>query len=143
VNCHTAEIWIRNRHEMRFLKYATALCSSLDADAWPVPTQGVARRSAHAKIRQSRDVDARRRHRTVRAAALGYERPIFLYVGRIAVEKNLEAFLALDLPGSKLVAGDGPQELELKQRFPKTVFLGRLGAGDVAACMAAAEWTVS
>ena len=42
-------------------------------------------------------------------AMLGLPRPIFLSVGRLAVEKNLEAFLALDLPGTKVVVGDGPR----------------------------------
>lgn len=51
-------------------------------------------------------------------------RPIFLYVGRVAVEKNIEAFLSLDLPGSKLVIGDGPQVIELKQRYPAVTFAG-------------------
>ena len=41
-------------------------------------------------------------------ARLPYEGPIWLYVGRVAVEKNIEAFLALDLPGTKVVVGDGP-----------------------------------
>src|SRR5438270_726950 len=43
-------------------------------------------------------------------------RPVFLYVGRIAVEKNIDAFLSLDLPGTKLVAGDGPQRVQLQRR---------------------------
>jgi len=51
-------------------------------------------------------------------------RPVFLYVGRVAVEKNLAAFLALDLPGTKLVVGDGPQRKELQERFPDAVFAG-------------------
>jgi glycosyltransferase involved in cell wall biosynthesis len=54
----------------------------------------------------------------------GLPRPIFLTVGRLAPEKNLPAFLALDLPGTKLVVGDGPAMDELKQAFPKAVFLG-------------------
>ena len=52
------------------------------------------------------------------AAELDLPRPIFLSMGRIAVEKNLEAFLSLDLPGSKVVIGEGPQEAELRQRYP-------------------------
>ena len=51
-------------------------------------------------------------------------RPIFTYVGRVAVEKNIESFLALDLPGSKVVVGDGPQKAELEAKFPTAVFTG-------------------
>jgi len=52
------------------------------------------------------------------------ERPVFLYVGRVAPEKNLEAFLALELPGEKRVVGDGPQRSELEARYPDADFLG-------------------
>ena len=55
---------------------------------------------------------------------LGMPRPVFLYVGRVAVEKNLAAFLELDLPGSKVVVGDGPAMAQLKRRFPDAHFLG-------------------
>ena len=51
-------------------------------------------------------------------------RPVFLFVGRVAVEKNLPAFLALDLPGTKLVVGDGPDRRMLEKRFPEAVFAG-------------------
>src|SRR6201999_3172626 len=57
-------------------------------------------------------------------ADLGLPRPIFLSMGRVAVEKNLEAFLSLDLPGTKIVIGEGPQEAELRHRFPDVKFLG-------------------
>jgi glycosyltransferase involved in cell wall biosynthesis len=73
------------------------------------------------------------------ARELGFPRPIFLTAGRIAVEKNLEAFLSLDLPGSKVVVGDGPQEAELRRRFPGVKFLGRLEGNDLAAHLAAAD----
>lgn len=73
------------------------------------------------------------------AADLGLPRPIFLSAGRIAVEKNLPAFLALDLPGSKVIVGDGPQEAELRHRFPDAHFLGRLEGRALAAAMAAAD----
>src|SRR5690606_24615196 len=54
----------------------------------------------------------------------GLPRPIFLNVGRVAVEKNLPAFLDLDLPGSKVVVGDGPDLPALKARYPDVHFLG-------------------
>ncbi len=51
-------------------------------------------------------------------------RPVFLYVGRVAVEKNIRAFLDLDLPGSKVVVGDGPQLAELRRDYPRVHFTG-------------------
>ncbi|QSL92020.1 glycosyltransferase family 1 protein [Ectopseudomonas toyotomiensis] len=51
-------------------------------------------------------------------------RPVFLYVGRIAPEKNLQAFLDLELPGEKRVVGDGPQREALQQQYPLVRFLG-------------------
>jgi len=60
------------------------------------------------------------------------ERPVFLYAGRVAVEKNLEAFLSLDLPGTKWVVGDGPARYELQRRFPKAVFFGMKVGEDLA-----------
>src|SRR5204862_1471633 len=57
----------------------------------------------------------------------------------LAVEKNLAAFLALDLPGSKVVIGDGPQAGELQRRFPNAQFLGQLGGETLAAHLAAAD----
>jgi glycosyltransferase involved in cell wall biosynthesis len=74
-----------------------------------------------------------------RAIELGFPRPIFVTVGRIAVEKNLEAFLSLDLPGTKVVIGSGPQEAELRRRFPHAKFLGLLENGTLAAHLAAAD----
>jgi len=56
----------------------------------------------------------------------GLARPVFLYVGRLAVEKNIAAFLELDLPGAKVVVGDGPQTESLKRRFPSVHFAGAL-----------------
>ncbi len=51
-------------------------------------------------------------------------RPVFLYVGRVAVEKNIEAFLDLDLPGSKVVVGGGPQLESLRRSYPGVAFVG-------------------
>ena len=74
-----------------------------------------------------------------RAIPQDLPRPIFLTAGRVAVEKNLEAFLSLDLPGSKVVIGDGPQEAELKHRFPQTTFLGLRSGPELAGLMASAD----
>jgi glycosyltransferase involved in cell wall biosynthesis len=74
-----------------------------------------------------------------RAATLDLPRPIFASVGRVAVEKNLAAFLALDLPGSKVVIGDGPQAADLRRRFPKAHFLGQMAGETLAAHLAAAD----
>jgi glycosyltransferase involved in cell wall biosynthesis len=73
------------------------------------------------------------------AIDLDLPRPIFMSVGRVAVEKNLSAFLSLKLPGSKVVIGDGPQLAELRQAFPQAVFLGALHGAALAAHMAAAD----
>ena len=74
-----------------------------------------------------------------RAIPLDLPRPIFLTAGRIAVEKNLEAFLSLDLPGSKVVVGDGPQEAELQRRFPHATFLGLRSGPELAGLIASAD----
>jgi glycosyltransferase involved in cell wall biosynthesis len=70
---------------------------------------------------------------------LNTARPIFLYVGRVAIEKNVEAFLKLDLPGSKWVAGEGPALAELKSRYPEANYLGVLSQAELAKVYAAAD----
>ena len=72
-------------------------------------------------------------------AQLGLQRPIFMTMGRVAVEKNIEAFLSLDLPGSKVVIGDGPQKALLEQRYPKVKFLGEKTGKDLTTHLAAAD----
>lgn len=69
----------------------------------------------------------------------GLQHPVFLYVGRVAVEKNIGAFLDLDLPGSKLVVGDGPQLARLARRYPAVRFAGRLEGAALAAAYAGAD----
>ncbi|MBD3729997.1 MAG: glycosyltransferase family 1 protein [Sphingomonadales bacterium] len=66
-------------------------------------------------------------------------RPIQLYVGRVAVEKNIEAFLAADTPGSKVVVGDGPARAALAARFPQAHFLGKRSGAALAGCYAHAD----
>ncbi|HVK43021.1 MAG TPA: glycosyltransferase family 1 protein, partial [Phenylobacterium sp.] len=69
----------------------------------------------------------------------GLARPIFLSVGRVAVEKNIEAFLGLDLPGTKVVVGDGPQREELMERYPGVVFTGAKFGDELAAHFSCAD----
>lgn len=70
---------------------------------------------------------------------LGLPNPVFAYVGRVSVEKNIEAFLGLDLPGSKLVVGDGPARATLQRRFPDAVFVGAKQGEELARHYAAAD----
>jgi glycosyltransferase involved in cell wall biosynthesis len=72
-------------------------------------------------------------------AMLDLPRPIFMTMGRVAVEKNLEAFLALDLPGSKVVIGNGPQKAELQRRYPQARFFGEKTGADLTSHLAAAD----
>jgi len=66
-------------------------------------------------------------------------RPIFAYVGRVAVEKNLRAFLDLKLPGSKLIVGDGPQRKTLEREYPDVHFAGARHGAALAAAYAGAD----
>ena len=69
----------------------------------------------------------------------GLARPVFACVGRVAVEKNIEAFLALDLPGSKVVVGDGPLLPALRRRFPEARYTGARFGPELAASFAGAD----
>jgi glycosyltransferase involved in cell wall biosynthesis len=69
----------------------------------------------------------------------GLPRPIQLHVGRVAIEKNIEAFLENGHPGSKVVVGEGPALARLKARFPEAHFLGRQTGDALAACYAGAD----
>lgn len=81
----------------------------------------------------SRGVDTAQFH-PIEGANLPYPRPIWLYVGRVSIEKNIEAFLTLDLPGSKVVVGDGPARASLEHKYPAAHFLGpKTGEALVAA----------
>ena len=72
--------------------------------------------------------------------ALNLPRPIYLYVGRIAVEKNIEAFLRIDLSmGAKVVIGDGPQMKDLKAHYPTVHFTGAKHGEELARHFASAD----
>ncbi|MDO9412275.1 MAG: glycosyltransferase family 1 protein [Pseudolabrys sp.] len=86
----------------------------------------------------SRGVDATM-FRPARRKELDLPRPIFLTVGRVAVEKNLEEFLKLDLPGTKLIVGDGPAREQLSKAYPDAVFLGAKRGDELADIYASAD----
>jgi len=86
----------------------------------------------------SRGVDVEQFH-PIAGARLPYDGPVWLYVGRIAVEKNIEAFLALDLPGTKVVVGDGPARAGLEAKYPAVKFLGTLSGEPLARAYAGSD----
>ena len=70
---------------------------------------------------------------------LSARRPVSMYMGRVAVEKNIEAFLTLDLPGTKYVVGDGPDLEPLRRRYPDVTFTGQKTGQELTAHIAAAD----
>ena len=76
---------------------------------------------------------------SIRATSISACRARCFCVGRVAVEKNLEAFLDLDLPGTKLIVGDGPARAALERKYPQAVFLGARQGEDLAEAYAAAD----
>lgn len=105
--------------------------------ATPALTRELRSRGFRNVVLWSRGVDSslfRPRQRT-----LDLPRPIFLSVGRLAREKNLEAFLDLDLPGTKVVVGDGPAFAALKRRYPAAVFPGALFGEQLAEAYASSD----
>jgi len=86
----------------------------------------------------SRGVDTDQ-FRPVPGAVLPFAKPIWLYVGRLAVEKNVEAFLKLDLPGTKVLVGDGPSRGLLERAYPEAKFLGPRTGEALAEAYAASD----
>jgi glycosyltransferase involved in cell wall biosynthesis len=89
-------------------------------------------------VRWSRGVDTDV-FRPDEKAPLGVARPLFVYAGRVAVEKNIEAFLELDLPGSKCIIGDGPALEETKKHWPEVLFTGYRFGRELARFIASAD----
>lgn len=107
--------------------------------ATPSLKRDLARRGFRNLMLWSRGVDSDLFRPRDNRDALDFPRPISLYVGRVAPEKNLEAFLALDLPGSKVVVGEGPALPALKTAFPDVHFLGFREGEPLAEIYAAAD----
>jgi glycosyltransferase involved in cell wall biosynthesis len=70
---------------------------------------------------------------------LDLPRPVWIYVGRVAVEKNIAAFLGLVLPGSKVVIGEGPDHTRLANEYPDCHFLGYRFGAELAAHLSSAD----
>lgn len=104
----------------------------------PVVQKDLQRQDFKRVVLWSRGVDLEI-FRSERGRRLDSAPPIFLYVGRVAVEKNVEAFLSLELPGSKWVVGEGPALPRLRQRYPKVNYLGVLNLQALAAVYASAD----
>jgi glycosyltransferase involved in cell wall biosynthesis len=86
----------------------------------------------------SRGVDVEK-FRPIPGASLPFPRPIWLYVGRVAIEKNIEAFLNLKLPGTKVIIGDGPARARLERSYPDARFLGPKTGEDLVRHYAASD----
>lgn len=71
--------------------------------------------------------------------AIDLPKPVYMYVGRVAVEKNIKAFLELDLDGSKVVVGDGPQRAQLEAEYPDVTFAGAKQGEELAAHYASGD----
>jgi glycosyltransferase involved in cell wall biosynthesis len=114
--------------------------SAASATLAPTPTLGteLKERGFHNITLWSRGVDTEL-FKPREGANLGRKRPVFLNVGRLAVEKNLEAFLKVGLPGTKVVVGDGPARATLMRQFPEALFLGPRHGEDLARIYAAAD----
>jgi glycosyltransferase involved in cell wall biosynthesis len=119
---HARFSFISEERVYRFLRWfhgpATAMMVATPSLKRELETHGF--RNLHI---WSRGVDVDRFHPM--KERLPYEGPIFLYVGRVAVEKNIEAFLKLDLPGTKVIIGNGPARAALERKHPEVKFLGQ------------------
>jgi glycosyltransferase involved in cell wall biosynthesis len=109
--------------------------------ATPAIEQELERRGFARLARWTRGVDANH-FRPGPKVRNEWRRPVFMYVGRVAVEKNIAAFLALDLKGTKVVVGDGPQRAALERRFPDAVFTGAKTGEALAAHFRSADVVV-
>lgn len=106
----------------------------------PTPTveQELRQHGFERLVRWGRGVDAEQfRPRPKKSQAP--KGPRFLYVGRVAIEKNIEAFLKLDLPGQKTIVGDGPLLSHLRNKYPQCQFMGKLEGDRLAAVYAESD----
>ncbi|MCB2076187.1 MAG: glycosyltransferase family 1 protein, partial [Novosphingobium sp.] len=120
----------------RFHAPSRAVLVSTDSLAAELATRGI----SHTR-RWSRGIDhwLFRMEGDRHPALANLPRPILLNVGRVAPEKNLEAFLSAPVAGTKVVVGDGPALEDLRQRYPEAVFLGSLSGENLAEAYRSAD----
>ena len=129
--------FIPGRFVFRLLKWFHAASSRVMTASIPLKRE-LARKGVTHTVIWSRGVDTD----LLRMRDKGFipdPHPVFLYVGRVAIEKNIEAFLTLDLPGTKYVVGDGPQLERLIRAFPMVRFVGAKTGEALAKFYAAAD----
>jgi glycosyltransferase involved in cell wall biosynthesis len=125
------------------LAYAVLRRFHAPSSATLVPTPTVARRLEglgfdHVKV-WTRGVDTSQFRPIESSMFVGLPRPVMLNAGRVAIEKNIDAFLSLELRGTKVVVGDGRQLAELKLRYPDAVYTGYLSGDELARALSAAD----
>jgi len=156
--CMARDVPFTTAFHTRFPEYA-ALRTGINAERfWPImrrfhaPSRGVlvATQSLEQELQTRGITKTRRWSRGIdnwlfrptgekHPALADLPKPVMLSVGRVALEKNLEAFLTADVPGTKVVVGDGPALAELRQRFPDAVFMGSLSGEELASAYRGAD----
>lgn len=125
------------------MSYAYLRWFHWEATTTLVPTESVRRELAARGFRNlstwTRGVDTSLFKPGPKTEYLDLPGPHLLYVGRVAVEKNVEAFLKLDVPGTKIVVGDGPQKAALERIYPDARFLGRKVGAELSALYRSAD----
>jgi len=129
---------VPERWTYRFLKWFHGRSTCMMV-ATPSLEKELARRGFAAPMRRwSRGVDLSIFHPRAKPP-VPHARPVLLYVGRVSHEKNIEDFLRLTVPGTKLIVGDGPARAELERKYPAAVFLGYRKGSDLGELYAAAD----
>ena len=123
--------WIRHLHSLADITLAPSSATLCELGAHGVPRAALWSRGVDTELFRPRPPDA--------PDLAGLPRPIFLSVGRVAVEKNIEAFLETDLPGTKIIVGDGPARAELEAKYPEAKFLGARFGEELARCFRDAD----
>ncbi|MDD5462190.1 MAG: glycosyltransferase family 1 protein [Methylococcales bacterium] len=121
-----------------FLRWFHAPAKRVMVATSSVESELKARGFKNSLVRWSRGVDSDFFHPRNKNF-ISLPRPVSMFVGRVAIEKNIEAFLTLDISGTKVVVGDGPQLKELRAKYPDTVFVGFQSGELLASYMAAAD----